>query len=197
MEDPSPDALSVDRPDTSGTAEFRPPATPRERGALLAALLLGILATAAARPFWAGSPRCLAVFGPAAALGLLLLDRRGVTTAGPDGIVNERFGTVRRTPWREVAGFEVRGTRSGRVVRVLRRDGRPLTLAAPVNGPLARDPAFGERLRTLQTLAAAYRHAPPGLRERSSRRIRPRTALLTLLALVPPAVSWTPWPQPW
>ncbi|XVQ12707.1 hypothetical protein ACQP1W_09165 [Spirillospora sp. CA-255316] len=181
--------------------QFRPPsATARERAALVAAILLGallgvlILASGAAGPPWAAVPYCLAALTPAAALGLLLLDRRGATFAGPEGILNRRFWTTRRIAWHEVTGFEVRATRSGRSVAVLRRDGRPVTLAAPAEGTLARDGSFGERLQVLQTLAATYRHAPPGLRERTSGRTRRRTVLLSLLALVPlPLAAWSPW----
>ncbi|MFC5749467.1 hypothetical protein [Actinomadura rugatobispora] len=188
-----------------GTVQFRPPpATTGERAALAAAILLGavlcalILASGATGPLWAAAPYCLAALTPSAALALLLLSRRGATLAGPEGIVNRGFWTTSRIPWHEMTGFEVRATRSGRSVVVLRRHAGSVTLAAPVEGALSRDGSFGERLQVLRALAAAYRHAPPGLRERTSGRTRRKTVLLTLLAFVPlPLAAWSPWLDSW
>ena len=185
----------------SGTVRFlAPSASAGEYAVLGAVALLGVVTglvvvvSGAAGPSLAAVPYCLAALAPAAALGLRLLGRRGDTVAGPGGLVNRRLWTVRRIPWHEMTGFEVRAGRSGRSVVVLRRHGRPVILAAPAEGGRARDGSFGRRLQVLQTLAAAYRHEPPGLRERTPGGVRRTTVLLALLAVAPPALAaWSPW----
>ncbi|MFI0353478.1 hypothetical protein [Actinomadura sp. 9N407] len=184
-----------------GTVEFRP--APAGRWTLAALCGLGlagaalswlILAEGPAGPLLYGLGYSVVLFAPAVAVGLVVIDRRGVTRVGPDGVQNTRFGRTRRVAWHEMAGFEVRTTLAGRSVRVRLREGRPVTLAAPVQGKAARDEDFGERMGTLQTLAATYRHAPPDLNARSSWRPRSRTSLLALLAAGPLLLAvWSPW----
>ncbi|GAA3943649.1 hypothetical protein GCM10023085_26980 [Actinomadura viridis] len=183
----------------SRAAEFRPPrVTRRERARLWTVAALGV--TSGSFALWMGvdgpavALALLPFCGPALVAGLVLLDLRSATRVGPAGIHDTRFGVTRSTAWHRTAGFEVRRTPSGRLIRVLRRDGRPLTLAAPADRTLARDHAFAERLDTLQVLAAAYRHAPLGVRVRTARGIRPRTVPPIVLALLPPlAGACSPW----
>lgn len=118
----------------------------------------------------------------------LLLTRRGVVEAWPDGLATRMVGRRTEVCWERVERLVVVPTFLGRRLAIDDRAGRRTTLAAPRSGLLLRGAAFSEDLERLRTMPGGERISPPVFTAPalSSRERTAQLAVVVMLAII----SW-------
>ncbi|MFG2005815.1 hypothetical protein ACGFNU_42370 [Spirillospora sp. NPDC048911] len=144
---------------------------PEWRGPLTAApvlaagpllLLAGILTTSPVALF-------IGLGATAVAVRSLVILKRGVTEAWPDGLTNRLAGRQAEVAWERVVRFVVMPTLVGRLVQAEEIDGARISLAAPRSGLVLRSPGFDEQLDELRRMPGGNRepvlvHSPAPVR---------------------------------
>ncbi|REE95998.1 hypothetical protein [Thermomonospora umbrina] len=128
---------------------------------------------------------------------LALLQAFGRTEANADGIANRLVLRTARVPWRELDRFLVMPTVFGATVKIVRIDGRRVTLAAPRSGLLGRDPEMAETLRALRVLAQANGGGNAAVEELSGKVARVFYVGLIAFAAWLGISQSAPWLEPW
>ncbi|GAA2603323.1 hypothetical protein SMC26_03480 [Actinomadura fulvescens] len=110
-------------------------------------------------------PSATALFSGFAATAVaarnLVILRRGVTEAWPDGLTNRLAGRQAEVAWEGVVRLVVVPTLFGRLVQAEERDGARISLAAPRSGLVMHSPGFGERLDELTRMPGGGRAPVP------------------------------------
>jgi hypothetical protein len=121
----------------------------------------------------------------------------GRTDAGPDGLRNRHILRATTMPWQDVKRFVIVPTLFGRIVQVVRPNGKRITLAAPREGLLGRDPRLEFSVETMRALAATRVPDPPARQALPPRTVRTVWAVLLVVLLTVGVVAWQPWLEPW
>ncbi|MGH3664304.1 MAG: PH domain-containing protein [Micromonosporaceae bacterium] len=136
---------------------------------------------------------------PAILFALLALKlSRGRTEAGPDGLRNRMMVRTMTIDWADVDRFVITPTMFGRVLQVARKTGKQISLAAPREGLLAREPEFQAYAEKMRALAAQRTPEPPAITEPVSQRAMRIVYSIPLVIVLAMTLFLTrPWLEPW